>query len=287
MILEHIIVPVDLSPESLAAIPVAAALAHATGGHVEVVAVVDDERQVRATTTELVHHLALLGLPVTIHREVVVHASAAAAIVTKLEHTPGAMLLMRSQGRGRSAAVLGSTLAEVLRRSHRPVVVLGPHADLTHCDLGGEYFVPLDGSANAEAVLPIVATWAREFGGTPTVVEVASSRYADSSASAYLRTQAAGLSQRVGRTVDYELIHGGDIGLAIASQAGAVGASMVFLATHGRTGLGRLAAGSVAAGVVRHARMPVVVYRPIQVGDAEDGIAPYSSAATLVGSGAS
>lgn len=270
MVLEHVIVPIDLSPASLAALPVAASLAQRTGGRVDALAVVGDVALVHPTATELAFNISRLGLPVTIHREVEVHPSPAEAIVAKLDRTPGGALVMRSQGRGRSAAVLGSTLAEVLRRSHRPVIVLGPHADLGPCELDGEYFVPLDGSANGEAVLPIVAAWARQFGGTPTVVEVATSTYADSAASAYLRTQAAALTARVGRPVDYELIHGGDVGLAIAEQATAAGAAMVFLATHGRTGIGRLASGSVAAAVVRHARMPVVVYRPAQTGDLVD-----------------
>ena len=38
--------------------------------------------------------------------------------------------------------------------------------------------------------------------------------------------------------------------------------SLIFLATHGRTGLARLRSGSVAAEVVRHAHCPVVLFRP-------------------------
>lgn len=266
MLLDHLIVPVDLSATSIATIPVAAALAERTGGRVELLTVVDETRLIDPTNAELDRTLSQLGpVPVTITRDVQVGGSASAAITAKLEREPGAMLLMASHGRGRSAAVLGSTLASVLRSCHRPVIVLGPNADLAPRDLAGEYFVPLDGSDNAEAVLPIVADWASQFGGAPTVVEVATTTYADAAASAYLRTQAAMLGERLGRPVDYDQLHGGDVGLAIAEHAHAAGAALIFIATHGRTGIGRLASGSVAAGVVRHARMPVVVFRPADV----------------------
>ena len=269
MMLDHLIVPVDLSASSLATIGLAATLADRVGGQVDAICVVSDAKLVRPAATELNYHIARLGpLPVTIHREVIVADSPATAIIDTLIATPEATLVMASQGRGRSAAVFGSTLADVLRRSARPVIVLGPNADLTTCETGGEYFVPLDGSDNAEAVLPIVAEWTAELGGSPTVVEVATASYHDA-ASAYLRAQAAGLADTIGRPVDYELIHGGDIGRAIAERADAVGASLIFIASHGRTGIGRLASGAVAAGVVRHARMPVVVLRPADVGAAQ------------------
>lgn len=260
--LEQLIVPVDLSPASMAVLPVAAELARSSGALLEALAVVDDPADVRRTATELAFRVNRMHLPVTVRRDVQVHGSPAEAIVAKLAGTAGAVLMMRSQGRGRSAAVFGSTLADVLRRAHRPVIVLGPQAELVPCRPDGEYFVPLDGSPSAEAVLPIAAAWADQFGGRPTVVEVATSSFVDSTASAYLRAQASELAARIGRTVDHELIHGGDIGRAIADQAAADGVAMIFIATHGRTGIARLASGSVAASVVRHARVPVVVYRP-------------------------
>jgi nucleotide-binding universal stress UspA family protein len=39
-------------------------------------------------------------------------------------------------------------------------------------------------------------------------------------------------------------------------------ASLIFMATHGRTGFERLRSGSIAAGVVHHAHCPVVMFRP-------------------------
>jgi nucleotide-binding universal stress UspA family protein len=48
----------------------------------------------------------------------------------------------------------------------------------------------------------------------------------------------------------------------IVDFADRLGASLLFLTTHGRSGLDRLRLGSVAAEIVRHAACPVVMHRP-------------------------
>ncbi len=53
--------------------------------------------------------------------------------------------------------------------------------------------------------------------------------------------------------------------LAAASEGGA---DLIAMATHGRTGLGRLLFGSVAGAVLRHARVPVVMIREPQTVEA-------------------
>lgn len=46
---------------------------------------------------------------------------------------------------------------------------------------------------------------------------------------------------------------------AIAEAAAALGADMIVIASHGRTGVGRVVFGSVAAAVIRGAKIPVLV----------------------------
>ncbi len=53
---------------------------------------------------------------------------------------------------------------------------------------------------------------------------------------------------------------------AIQELAQRRGASVVVMSTHGRTGLARIALGSVAMGVVRHSVCPVLVTRPPALG---------------------
>ncbi len=60
----------------------------------------------------------------------------------------------------------------------------------------------------------------------------------------------------------YELIDDGDTSGRLAGYAADLPASIVALATHGRTGLARVALGSVAMRVVRTSACPVLVVRP-------------------------
>lgn len=53
----------------------------------------------------------------------------------------------------------------------------------------------------------------------------------------------------------------GEPAATILEQAGALGAELIVLGTHGRTGLGRLLAGSVAEAVLRQAPCPVLAFR--------------------------
>jgi nucleotide-binding universal stress UspA family protein len=65
-----------------------------------------------------------------------------------------------------------------------------------------------------------------------------------------------------GRPVEFETLHSRHPANAIAEFAESINASLIVASTHGRTGLARLAHGSVAAALVRHARCPVVLMRP-------------------------
>lgn len=64
-----------------------------------------------------------------------------------------------------------------------------------------------------------------------------------------------------GIPVDHLLLFGGDPGAEILRAAQRIGADLIVLGTHGRTGLGRLLMGSVAEQVVRRAQCPVVTVK--------------------------
>ena len=171
---QHLIVPVDGSPASLDAVRVASRMASAVDGHFDVVTVVHGSEDHHAAETAL-----SLGvdrcrpMPLEPLQRVVAGSSIASVVAGMVDTTPGATVLMSSHGHGRSAAVLGSNTDEVLREIFGPVIVIGPHCDIEHAgSLSGTYVVPLDGSPTADSVLPIVAAWAVEFGGTPWLVGV-------------------------------------------------------------------------------------------------------------------
>ena len=130
--------------------------------------------------------------------------------------------------------------------------------------LDGTYVVPVDGSARAKGVIPIVAAWAIEFSGTPCLVEVVDDGHGFDIAaeSSYVAAQAFQLERRIGQRIDFEVLHGPTPAHPIVEFATAHDASLIFMSTHGRTGFERLRMGSVAADVVRHSPIPVVLFRP-------------------------
>ena len=58
-----------------------------------------------------------------------------------------------------------------------------------------------------------------------------------------------------------EIVEGSEPAAGIAAQASSVGADLIIVGSHGRTGLPRALVGSVAERVIRAAHCPVLVYR--------------------------
>jgi nucleotide-binding universal stress UspA family protein len=56
-----------------------------------------------------------------------------------------------------------------------------------------------------------------------------------------------------------DLVQGANVYQAITKEASDVGADLIVMGTHGRTGLGRTMIGSVADRVVRHSDVPVLL----------------------------
>jgi len=263
----NLVVPVDFSTASISTLAAAAKMAAQVGGRVDALAIVDESADVAALSYDLVRAIERLG-PQPVQVRPLVHSgpNVVAAINHHIEENPGSMVLMSSHGHGRSAAVLGSTVDELLRAMFGPVIVIGPHASGCSGRLDGTYVVPLDGSPRAEGVIPIVAPWAIEFNGRPWMVEVIDDGAGNSEPvivqSSYVSGRADALAQQISRNVEFEVLHGRDVASSIVDFAKSQDATLIFMATHGRTGVERLAAGSVAADVVRHATIPVVLFRP-------------------------
>ena len=266
---QSLIVPVDGSVASFAAVPVAARMAKAVGGSFEIVTVVDRLADVALARDAHDRDLAdVKFVDATVDRHVLTGDDVANVIARRVDETPGAMVVMSAHGHGRSAAVFGSTCDAILRAMFGPVIVVGPSIDDVGGRLDGSYVVPLDGSKLADNVLPIVAAWTTEFHGTPWVIEVGKdwpSYVGDVVDSSFVSSRALELKRRIHHDVEFEVLHSGHTGHSITDFAREMQASLIFMTTHGRTGLDRLRSGSVAAEVIRHAHCPVVVFRPPQL----------------------
>jgi nucleotide-binding universal stress UspA family protein len=138
----------------------------------------------------------------------------------------------------------------------------------------------LDGSDLSEQILPYATEVARRFGSQITLLEVTAPPSAvvepatgyfhasspdkiqrrEDEANEYLQ----GIARRVrrqGLTVDL-LTLPGDPGRAIVEYAAENEIDLIALGTHGRSGLSRLAFGSVAEHVIKESGLPVLARRP-------------------------
>jgi nucleotide-binding universal stress UspA family protein len=264
---ERVIVPVDGSDFSWRALQPARALATQCDATLEVFQVVVLPDDVDLAEQLILDQLDKVGLrDAGIDVEVsVMGDTIASTIGARVDRHSGSVIVMSSVGRGRSAALIGSIAEELLAELFGPVMLVGPDASTDVTDFRGELLVPVDGSDTSESALALGAAWGITLGARPWVVTVndpGTRADADSAESSYPSRLARQLAKQTGRDVEFEVLHGGRPDRAICDYAASLPASLIVASTHGRTGFARIAAGSVAMGIVRHAPCPVVLNRP-------------------------
>ncbi|NNF65032.1 MAG: universal stress protein [Acidimicrobiia bacterium] len=167
----------------------------------------------------------------------------------------------------------GSIAEAVIRESAEPLVVIGPKAKLQMGAGPKKVVAPVDGSPLSEAALGPAIDVARAFGAPLWIVTVA---YAVDEAramrtmgvefgaaeSGYVRNLARHLGRSTKTDVQFEVLHRPDPAAAIVEFAAPDG--MIVMSTHGRSGVGRLTAGSITTKVVSLAEFPVTVVPPAE-----------------------
>lgn len=265
---QRIIVPIDGSQLSWRALGPARALSAVFDAPVELFEAVEYEADVPVSEKNLRARLEDLVGEGADDVTVTVEATRdlpALAIAGHAESISGGLVVMSSIGRGRSAAVLGSVTEAVIAELFGPVVVVGPHAELTPTALAGPIVVPVDGSETSETALSLAASWGIVLRARPWIVTVADPDVqisADIVETAYPARLARQLTDQSHHRVEYEVLHDRHPARGVVTFAEDIGASMIVASTHGRTGLARIRVGSVAMDMVRHATCPVVLNRP-------------------------
>lgn len=282
--LSKILVPLDETAESAAALPVASALAGATGAALELLHVLPELTSTAELTSargrlaRVAHELA--GQVAPIETEVR-FGSVPDEILAATEQGGADVVALATHARsGLARAFLGSVAEQVLVKSKVPVLLVRP---------GGQritrlrtLLVPLDGTAGAALALNSAIALARSTGARIVLVEavamipewlfaaemgsagttmpdpswdddalLAARRYLDGLAA---RLHAQGLDVE-GRAIV------GDPATTIATTAHAVAADLIVMSTRALTGPVRTVLGSTADAVVRHARRPVLLVR--------------------------
>jgi nucleotide-binding universal stress UspA family protein len=171
---------------------------------------------------------------------------------------------------GLGQVLLGSVAEEVIGRVRSPLLLVGPSVDPDLATTFDTVVVCTDGSDDSRSIVPVASDWIRGLRLRAWVVQVLDPdvrRELEKADEALVETNAAyalaqGLIHRDGGGVNWDVLHGEDVPDAIVDYASGLPASLIAMATHGRSGLARFALGSVAASVVHSARCPVLVVRP-------------------------
>lgn len=272
----QILVPLDGSTLAERALPWATAVARATGATVHLARV--DE------TAVLIGRMPSAIAPVVLYDTVIATQSAEgtaylATLRTRLQASdlhvqtalldgdPAAALLdyertaaidrvvMCSHGRGGlTRFMLGSVADRLLHEGTVPLLLV--HAVSPPRGLR-QVVVPLDGSPRAEAALPLVEQMAGTLIQSVTLLRAVATLAEEPAARRYLEMVVQRLEQSHLR-VRTRIVQG-DAVQAIRAEAGAT--VPVVMATHGRTGLTRLALGSVADRVAHGGTATVLLVR--------------------------
>lgn len=267
---ENVIVPIDGSELADAALGPAAELARRLDAKLVLLQAVHPD-DVDLARTELSQRAEALDVP---DAELVLDPlnGPVGALRDAVDARAGAVVCMTTHGRGGlGRALFGSVAEEALREVGGPFVLVGPAA-APDATVPGPVLVPLDGSHRSESILPLAAEWAAALGVGIWIVTVSDPSDAasvgeaggDLVEEAYVERVAGAMPREV-PSVDWDVLHGSDPAEEIVRFAARRGCSTIALATHGRTGLARVVAGSVATQVVHDHPGLVLVTRTAEV----------------------
>lgn len=201
------------------------------------------------------------------------------------------LVVMASHGRGALSRMwLGSVADGFIRETNLPVIIVRPDEEASPAssfDHGFEtLLISLDGSELSEAALQYATEFGELFDSAYHLTRVVSypvdiaSPYlphtaqlnqqllddAKKGAAEYLEAHAETMRRR-GLRVTTSVGVDAQAGHGVLTEAEAVGADMIAMATHGRTGFSRAVLGSAADKVVRGTHHPVLLHRPADARD--------------------
>lgn len=262
----RILVPTDGGPRGEVALDIAGRMANVWDAEIEVLALVEPGDEVDVVREEIEEQVKSLHG----RTNLVVRAASfdvADEIADEFESSHNTIVVMATSARAHASGVIHSVAEDVLRYISEPVVLVGPQVKIGDDWPSGPIFLCTDGSDFSEKVIPNAAVLAKDLDFEPWVISVADpSKSSSGDASAFESNHPANLARtlgaEIGEVVNFDVLHNNDPARAIVEYATGYGAGLVAMATHGQTGLKRLALGSVAIGVVHESPCPVLVVRP-------------------------
>lgn len=226
-----------------------------------------------------------------IEAEYFVVAGVPADVVLRAADDVGAdLIVLGTHGRtGLKRLLAGSVAEAVLRRARRPVLALSSPDTATSREGPGVILHPTDFSTAAQDATRAARALARDRGARLVLLHVVAGEVIPSSVSLTLMALDTGREAletlRTGLDgpdlkfpVEVRQLRGdpADTVLRVAREEKA---DLVVMGSHGRSGLGRLLAGSVAEGVLREAPCPVLIVKPASPEPARSAPAPAAQPA--------
>ena len=297
---KNLLVPFDGSPFSARALPIAAAVARRSGATLHLVLVHDPssyipfvaaEVAIPVYDAELVHEqrgheqraldaeVATLASQGVLASSRLLEGTTIEALVEYGQEIDADLTVMTTHGRGGFERLrLGSVTSAYLVRATNPVLLVrGSGTDEVPVVPSGALLCPLDGSPFSEAMIPHARTFAEAFDmqmalfavtvphampmapmGTELLADPAALEAESQGRSEYLSRMLSQCPAGATTNATTDL----SVARAILEEATRINAGVIAMASHGRGGLIRLVLGSVADEVVRHAELPVLLYRP-------------------------
>jgi nucleotide-binding universal stress UspA family protein len=241
----------------------------------------DADASAAAVATEYLDQIASsLAKRASAPRTLLARGEPSTEIMRALNAQAADLVLMATHGRsGIGRWLHGSVADAMLRRSPIPTLLVPPEATRPWpTDRPLRILVPLDGSELGEASLGPAGELARQMAADVVLLRVVlwpSFASTDSAevlafdphemidlARDYLGAVAARIQPGLTGRVTYRTALARPVCEAIDHVADEEQVDVIAMATHGRGGLARLVLGSVAAGTLQHARVPLLLTRP-------------------------
>lgn len=273
----RLIAATDGSPLGGIALVGAAQLATRTGAELYVFHAAGDLDGEAAVTRQVKELLAGVSYQLEIRNLIAGTPMSPSRLVDEFADEVGdSLVVVGTHGRsGITAALLGSTTAELVSRAGQATMVYGPRAE-SPAQIAG-VLACVDGSEFSELSVEEAARWALALGIPIRIVQVVPPGLPDY-VTAFEETYVQNLSRALegpGRgPVEWEVLHSSSPARAILDTFGTDPANMLVMATHGRVGFKRVTMGSVASEVVRGARGPSALIRPQEPSGADRAAGP-------------
>lgn len=293
----HLLVPLDGSPFSELAVPVACAIVKRVpvGGDIRLAIVSEPLPEVQGTPSvdpgfgvamqsaysryleEVLERARAQGVPVT--GEVLV-GPVAQTLAGYIKQHHVHLVVLTTHGRGGwSRLWLGSTATGLARHAPAPLLLLRPGEDGTLPPFAPKrVLIPLDGTGFGEEMLACAVALAGTEGveyrlvqaipAVPTILAAASASHdqtlftaRETLAQDYLAQMAARL-HALGATCSRDVLAAESVGARLVRYLEEGGYDLVVMATHGRGGIGRFLIGSVTDKILRASRVPMLIHGP-------------------------